>query len=337
VTTTAVNLRAGPSTADAVLLVMPGGAPVTLTGQSANGFSSVSYNGTAGWAFAAYLAGAGGPPSPPPPPTPTPNPSPPPAPSPGPTGTATATTSVNLRGGPSTADPVLFLIPAGGSVQLRGETRNGYAAVTYQGIAGWAFAAYLGNALPPTQEPPPTPGPGPVPTPAPGSGTAYATAEVNLRQGPSASTAVLAVVPAGTAVTLTGVAENGFYRVVHAGQTGWVSTAYLSLAGPAPGGGTGSGGGGGKSYTRDQVVQIIYAAADRYKQPREDMLRVAQCESNLNPNAVNPSGSYGLYQFIRSTWATTPYASYDIFDPWANANAAGWMWSVGRRSEWVCR
>jgi soluble lytic murein transglycosylase-like protein len=67
------------------------------------------------------------------------------------------------------------------------------------------------------------------------------------------------------------------------------------------------------------------------------MLRVARCESNLDPYAVNPSGSYGLFQFIRSTWESTPYGDEDVFDPRANAMAAGWMWAEGRRSEWVCK
>ncbi len=53
--------------------------------------------------------------------------------------------------------------------------------------------------------------------------------------------------------------------------------------------------------------------------------------------AVNPSGSYGLFQFIRSTWKSTPYGDEDVFDPEANANAAAWMWSEGRKSEWVCQ
>ena len=57
-----------------------------------------------------------------------------------------------------------------------------------------------------------------------------------------------------------------------------------------------------------------------------------------DPNAVNPySQASGLFQFIPGTWATTPYANDNIFDPVANANAAGWMWSVGRRNEWVCQ
>ena len=45
----------------------------------------------------------------------------------------------------------------------------------------------------------------------------------------------------------------------------------------------------------------------------------------------------GLFQFNPNTWLTTPYANEDIFDPRASALAAGWMWSVGRRNEWVCQ
>ncbi|MGE3797622.1 MAG: SH3 domain-containing protein, partial [Thermomicrobiales bacterium] len=51
----ALNLRSSASTGAAVLLVMPGGAQVTLLGQTQNGFTQVSYNGTTGWAYSAYL------------------------------------------------------------------------------------------------------------------------------------------------------------------------------------------------------------------------------------------------------------------------------------------
>jgi soluble lytic murein transglycosylase-like protein len=65
---------------------------------------------------------------------------------------------------------------------------------------------------------------------------------------------------------------------------------------------------------------------------------VARCESVLDPGAVNSSSNAsGLFQFLPSTWATTPYADQDIFDPVANAQAAGWMWENGRRNEWVCQ
>lgn len=90
-------------------------------------------------------------------------------------------------------------------------------------------------------------------------------------------------------------------------------------------------------YSRATIRQIIIDAARRYGQNPDAMLRVADCESDLVPTAVNRSGSYGIFQFVPSTWESTPYGDNDIFEAWANANAAAWMWSVGRRSEWVCQ
>ena len=55
----ALNLRASASTNAAVLLVMPDGAQVTLLGQTSNGFSKVTYQGTTGWAYSAYLSSGG--------------------------------------------------------------------------------------------------------------------------------------------------------------------------------------------------------------------------------------------------------------------------------------
>ena len=85
------------------------------------------------------------------------------------------------------------------------------------------------------------------------------------------------------------------------------------------------------------IIDIITEAANRYGQSPSAMLAVARCESGLNPAAVNArSGASGLFQFLPGTWRTTPFASSPILDAWANANAAAWMWSVGRRGEWVC-
>src|SRR5215211_8881102 len=59
-TTSSLNLRAGPSTSDRVLLVMPSGASVTLTGETSNGFLRMTYQGTRGWAHGSYLSTSGG-------------------------------------------------------------------------------------------------------------------------------------------------------------------------------------------------------------------------------------------------------------------------------------
>ena len=58
-----------------------------------------------------------------------------------------------------------------------------------------------------------------------------------------------------------------------------------------------------KEWSERQIIRLIHKAADRYDQPRKDMVRVARCESNLDPYARNPAGPYlGLFQFLRSTW-----------------------------------
>lgn len=333
-TTADLNLRAGPDLGATVLTVIPSGGAVTVLGDNQNGYSRVSYGGTTGWTHASYLTSGGGAPAPEVEPE---------APSfSGPTGSAVTTADLNLRAGPNTSSEVLTVMAYGAIVSLTGRTQNSFHAIRHQGTEGWAHSDYLSiGTVPapvPAQPTPAAPTPDAVPSQGP-TGTAYTTAELNLRSGPSTSTGVVAVMPYGAALTVTGQRQAGFYSVSYSGTSGWAYATYLTTNAPAPAPtaptpapAAGSGGSG-----ETDIVAIIYAAADRYGQPRADMLRVARCESLLDPNAVNPAGSYGLFQFIPSTWASTPYAAYDIFDPWASANAAGWMWSVGRRGEWTCQ
>lgn len=61
-----------------------------------------------------------------------------------------------------------------------------------------------------------------------GATTAEATENLNLREGPSTSDAVLAIIPQGTAVDLlSSSATNGYLNVTYNGITGWAHSAYL--------------------------------------------------------------------------------------------------------------
>lgn len=94
------------------------------------------------------------------------------------------------------------------------------------------------------------------------------------------------------------------------------------------------------------VRSIIIQAADKYGLDPNYMIRVATCESTLNPNAVNynytAGGGHpsGLYQYIPSTWTRMSqqagYAGSSVFDPVANANVAAWAFSTGHAGEWSC-
>jgi len=259
---------------------------------------------------------------------------------------ATISDDVNLRSGPGLGYRVLTIVPAGATVSVTGDASEGWYPVRYENVDGWAYAEYvaIGGAAQGSAS-------------SVGSAGTRGTATVvtnllNLRGGPGVGYGVVAQLPYGTTVQVVGDPQAGDGRtwvevVTRGSGQGWVAAEFLDAgeapraaqsAAPAPAptpaptpaaaAPTSSGG---------SVTEIITAAANRYGQSPSAMLAVAKCESNYDPNAVNrSSGASGLFQFLPGTWRTTPYASYSIFDPWANANAAGWMWSVGRRGEWVC-
>lgn len=89
-----------------------------------------------------------------------------------------------------------------------------------------------------------------------------------------------------------------------------------------------------------QVRNAISLAAVAYRQSEAVLLRKANCESHLWPFARNNSSAdspSGLFQFRPSTFASTPFHSFSIWDPYANALAASWMHDNGRGGEWACQ
>lgn len=86
------------------------------------------------------------------------------------------------------------------------------------------------------------------------------------------------------------------------------------------------------------VVEAINLAAATYGFG-STLWRKADCETGgtFDPKAHNPSGASGLFQFLGSTWRSTPYARFSVWSPYANALAAGWMHEQGRGGEWACR
>jgi hypothetical protein len=152
---------------------------------------------------------------------------------------------------------------------------------------------------------------------------------------PDKASSVVAMLPAGAIVRRMGKKVRHWLPVSHEGLSGWVTEPQLERVHDD---GTPDEETPERHWTKAEIIEIIKEAARRHDQPAADMVRVGRCESNLDPRALNPSGPYhGLFQFLRSTWASTPYAERDIYDPVANASAAAWMWQQGRRGEWACQ
>ncbi len=76
----------------------------------------------------------------------------------------------------------------------------------------------------------------------------------------------------------------------------------------------------------------------------DEALSVIDCESNGDPNAVNPSsGAAGLFQFLPSTWDSASvqagWDGADVFDPEANIATAYWLYSQFTEpwQQWNCK
>ncbi len=91
------------------------------------------------------------------------------------------------------------------------------------------------------------------------------------------------------------------------------------------------------STVSGSIPQMIYQVFGPYGSAA---LRVAQCESSLNPSATNSSsGAAGLFQFLPSTWATTSQAASSPYNAAANIRAAYEVFSRDGFSwrEWSCQ
>jgi len=194
-----LNLRDGPSLADDVLRVIPAGAELEWDPfqDRTNGFVAVNYDGTDGWAYAAYLYLF-------------------PA-------AATTTDDLNLREDPSLSADVIDVMPAGANLQVLSGPTNGFFAVRYeQQQSGWAHGDYLDFG-------------GTTGDFSPGDDVQVDTDALNLRAGPGLGEDVEAVLFEGELLVVQSGPESAdgylWYEVESEDDgTGWVAGAYLAAA-----------------------------------------------------------------------------------------------------------
>lgn len=152
--------------------------------------------------------------------------------------TVMATTAVNVRSGPGTSYKILGVLYPGHTAQQIGNTKYGWAQVTWKGHTAYIAARYLrGSSAADSSSTHVTlrPSPG-VPKAAPVSASV-----VRPVVGQKRSTAVLMVrssytnhfgsegdAPIGTIFDVTGRTANGLAEVIWQGRPRWVNAKYLT-------------------------------------------------------------------------------------------------------------
>lgn len=152
--------------------------------------------------------------------------------------TVMATTAVNVRSGPGTSYKILGVLYPGHTAQQIGNTRYGWAQVTWKGHTAYVAARYLRDSSAAGSSNThvtlrPSPG---VPKAAPVSASV-----VRPVVGQKRSTAVLMVrssytnhfgsegdAPIGTIFDVTGRTANGLAEVIWQGRPRWVNAKYLT-------------------------------------------------------------------------------------------------------------
>lgn len=226
-----LNLRTGPTTTSTILMIVPSGAALTVSGDSQSGYFPVVYGERSGWVSTelvqlemrtepAAAANFDQAPS-------------------LPDGMATLVESLNLRSGPGTDFDAIQVVDAGTQVEATGEIDGAYEKIRIGNKEGWVRSVYVDRGPAPDLD-------------ANGNASALGArietgepsiaplvklrsdAEIVLRAGPDAKSAKLAVVPVRSELTATGQQSQGFLEVDFDGKRGWVAAEYLRLQ-TAPG------------------------------------------------------------------------------------------------------
>ncbi|AXE37981.1 SH3 domain-containing protein [Acidipropionibacterium virtanenii] len=238
--TTSVNVRSTASTSGKLLGTLNRGDHVGTRGAAVNGWTPVSYKGTAAWVSSSYLSAT----------------------RPATTSTSSSSaagktvytsTAVNLRSGAGTTYRTYGLLAAGKTLTTRGAAVNGWTPVSYNGRAGWVNTSYLTTTKPAASS-----------SNSSASGkTVYTSTAVNLRSGAGTTYRTYGLLAAGKTLTTRGAAVNGWTPVSYNGRAGWVNTSYLTTTKPAASSSNSSA--SGKTVYTSTAVNLRSGAGTTYR------------------------------------------------------------------------
>lgn len=140
---------------------------------------------------------------------------------------------VSLREWPSKSAPALDMISRLDTVEFIDIYDSSYYHVRYHGVEGYVLSYYL------SRDPDNAPAPTPAPIVPRSIGREYplnttlvvvnCDVSITLRAQPATWAAEVIQIPRGDVVTYLNTMDNGFYKVIYHGHTGYTLSEYLTL------------------------------------------------------------------------------------------------------------
>ena len=205
ITTTNLNLRTGPGLTYKIIRVLREGTRVTTTGKTARGFAEVLVGRSRGWASMQYLTSAR-------------------TGLPAVIGIRVATANLDIRTSSGADARTVAEVKKGTRLSVTGATQNGRAQIIYRKAIRWVTAKYLANPTVTSPSPPKLPKI---------VGTRYATVTLVVRSTYKSPYTLIAEVPRGTKLSITGVVRSGRMQIVYNRAARWVTAKYLSKSRPS--------------------------------------------------------------------------------------------------------
>lgn len=273
-TTAGLNVRTGPALTYPIVATLAKGATVTTTGKISTTWTQIDLGGKLRWVSSVYLVTGSAPTTLPPI-----------------ASYARATTDLLIRTTSGSDYVSLGEIVKGTVLPLTGKVTNGMAQIIWKDALRWVNNAYLTPVSSSSGVTPP-----PVP---PTIGTRYATTLLNIRTTSGADSVTITAVPAGTALKITGVVENGRAQIVYNGAVRWVTALYLSTTAPKP--------------TTSPTPEILTARAERIIAFAVAQLDKPYVYGAAGPDAYDCSGlTMSAYRSVGITLPRTSNQQYSV-------------------------
>ncbi len=208
VTTANVNFRNSASTSSSIITTIPKNTTVEIIDKSTTGWYKIKYKGVTGYVSSKYVSlnvnntddSSTNKPS---------------------TSTqkGVTTDNVNFRNSASTSSSIITTIPKNTTIQVIDKSTSGWYKVEYRGNIGYVSNKYVTlNTNGSTTDKPST-----------YTEKGVTTDNLNFRKSASSSSSILATIPRNTTIEIIDKSSSGWYKVKYKGNTGYVSSKYVTL------------------------------------------------------------------------------------------------------------